>query len=201
MQGKEFCNQIMDRLEVLTGFKHRVTSAYHPQSNGLDERLNQTLKGSLQKLVNDMQDDWDNFVDNVLFAYRTSRQDSTKFTPFDDKVMMFVETKKKIHNQNIERAQEKQKKQYDKKHAAPSAFRVGVRVLRKDFTRKKRRGGKMDPKWLGPYLIEKDLGRGRYKLRSVKDTSDTVKVNGIHLKVYKTNSLIKSVMCMHMHVV
>ena len=43
----------MDRLEALTGFKQRVTSAYHPQSNGLDERLNQTLKASLQKLVND----------------------------------------------------------------------------------------------------------------------------------------------------
>ena len=38
----------MDRLEELTGFRHRVTSAYHPQANGLDERLNQTLvKGEI----------------------------------------------------------------------------------------------------------------------------------------------------------
>ena len=71
----------MNRLESLTGFKHRVTSAYHPQSNELNEQLNQTLKASLQKLVNDKQDDWDDVVDDVLFAYRTSRQDSTKFTP------------------------------------------------------------------------------------------------------------------------
>ena len=82
VQGREFCNQIVSHLEELTGFKHRVTSAYHPQSNGLDERLNQTLKSALQKLVNESEDDWDELIDNVLFAYRTSKQDSTKFTPF-----------------------------------------------------------------------------------------------------------------------
>ena len=49
-QGREFCNQLIDLLEKLTGFKHRITSAYHPQSNGLDERLNQTLKSKLQIL-------------------------------------------------------------------------------------------------------------------------------------------------------
>lgn len=93
---------------------------------------------------------------------------------------------------NIAKAQAKQKKQYDKKHAVPSAFRVGVRVLKKDFTRKKRRGGKMDPKWLGPYLIVKNLGRGLYKLRSVENPGCIVKVNGAHLKVYKTSSSTRS---------
>ena len=51
-QGREFCNQLIDLLEQLTGFKHKITSAYHPQSNGLDERLNQTLKeGSVNKII------------------------------------------------------------------------------------------------------------------------------------------------------
>ena len=44
--------------------------------------MNQTLKGALQKLVNENQEDWDQLLDNVLFAYRTSRQASTKYTPF-----------------------------------------------------------------------------------------------------------------------
>ena len=81
-QGKKFCNQIVDALEELTRFKHRMTSAYHPQLNGLDEQFNQTLKSQLQKLVNDRQDDWDELLDNILFAYRTSHHDSTKCTPF-----------------------------------------------------------------------------------------------------------------------
>ena len=73
---------MMNALEELTGFRHQVSSAYHPQSNRLDERLNQTLKAALQKLVNDKKDDWHQLLDNVPFAYRTSRQDSTKYTPF-----------------------------------------------------------------------------------------------------------------------
>ena len=81
-QGREFCNQLVDQLEEFTGFEHKIISAYHPQSNGLDERFNQTLKAQLQKLVHDHQDDWDELLDNVLFAYRSSQHDSTKFTPF-----------------------------------------------------------------------------------------------------------------------
>ena len=81
-QGREFCNYLVDFLEELTGFEHKMTSAYHPQSNGLDEHFNQTLKAQLQKLVNAHRDDWDELLDNILFAYRSSRHDSTKCTPF-----------------------------------------------------------------------------------------------------------------------
>ena len=42
-QGCEFCNQIADCLFELTDTEHRVTIAYHPQSNGLVEHFNQTL--------------------------------------------------------------------------------------------------------------------------------------------------------------
>ena len=56
-QGREFCNQLVDELEKHIGFKHKITSAYHPQSNGLDERTNQMLKCQLQKLVNEHMDD------------------------------------------------------------------------------------------------------------------------------------------------
>ena len=81
-QGREFCNQVIDQLEELTCFRHKITSAYHPQSNGLDERMNQTLKAQLQKLVNAYQDHWDTMIDNTVFAYNTTCQASTKCTPF-----------------------------------------------------------------------------------------------------------------------
>ena len=56
-----------------------MTSAYHPQSNGLVERLNQTIQSILLKVVNDHQNNWDELLDPVLFAIRTS----TKYTPFE----------------------------------------------------------------------------------------------------------------------
>ena len=57
-------------------------SAYHPQANGLDERTNQTLKKRLAKLVNENQDNWDEFLEEVAYSMRTQKQSSTRFTPF-----------------------------------------------------------------------------------------------------------------------
>ena len=58
-QDTEFCNQLIDLLEKHKGFKHKVTSAYHPQCNGLDERMNQTFICKLRKHVNEGMDDWE----------------------------------------------------------------------------------------------------------------------------------------------
>ena len=82
-QGREFVNQVKEELFRLTGTEHRVSSAYHPQTNGLTERFNQTLQRTLLKVVNDTQTDWDDHLPAVLFAYRTSVQKATKLTPFE----------------------------------------------------------------------------------------------------------------------
>ena len=66
----------------MMGVQCNITSAYHPQSNGLDERFNQTLQRQLLKYVNDEQTDWDLYLDTVLFSYQVSRQDSTKTSSF-----------------------------------------------------------------------------------------------------------------------
>lgn len=81
-QGREFVNQIEAELFRLSGIEHRITTAYHPQTNGLTERFNQTLQTALLKVVNDTQSDWDYHLPAILFAYRTSIQKATKFTPF-----------------------------------------------------------------------------------------------------------------------
>ena len=82
-QGREFVNKVKEALFELTGTQHRVTSAYHPQTNGLTERFNQTLQTSLLKVVNDSQNDWDVHLPPILFAYRTSQQRETKLSPFE----------------------------------------------------------------------------------------------------------------------
>ena len=48
-QGWEFVNKVCKQLHELTGVKQRVTSAYHPQANGLVERQNPAIKNSLVK--------------------------------------------------------------------------------------------------------------------------------------------------------
>ena len=50
-QVREFHNQFKAELMSVFGIKHRMTTPYHPQANGLDERYNQTLVNSLAKYV------------------------------------------------------------------------------------------------------------------------------------------------------
>ena len=66
---------------------------------------------------------------------------------------------------NIKKAQAKQKKYYDRLHNVGACFEVGSAVLMKDFRRKKRKGGKLDYRWIGPYKITKSLGKGLFRLQ------------------------------------
>ena len=81
-QGREFVNKVIDFLLESLQTEHRISSAYHPQTNGQRERDNRTLKSALSKLVNDQCDDWDIHIPGVLFAYHTSKHASTNCTPF-----------------------------------------------------------------------------------------------------------------------
>jgi len=52
-----------------TAFLSRMaTSAYHPQTNGITERMNKTLVSMLRTYANDNQDDWDVTLRHVMFA-------------------------------------------------------------------------------------------------------------------------------------
>lgn len=81
-QGREFNNELVTSLLKFSGTRHCVSSAYHPQTNGLVERFNQTLICALQKVTNEECNDWDEKIDAILFAYRTSPQGSTRYSPF-----------------------------------------------------------------------------------------------------------------------
>ena len=58
-QGSNFTSQLLAKLYRLLGVKGIRTSPYHPQTDGLIERFNQTLKGMLRKIVQDEGKDWD----------------------------------------------------------------------------------------------------------------------------------------------
>ena len=62
------------------------------------------------------------------------------------------------------------------------AYSVGAKMLIKDYNRKKRKGGKMDYKWLGPYTIVKSLGKGLYALKAADDSVGVInRVHGTRL--------------------
>ncbi|XP_061436491.1 LOW QUALITY PROTEIN: uncharacterized protein LOC133361583 [Lethenteron reissneri] len=85
-QGSEFEAELFQALCREFGIQKDRTTAYHPQANGMVERMNQTLAGKLKRMAAANQRDWDEYLPYALFAYATTVHTSTGQTPF---LMMF----------------------------------------------------------------------------------------------------------------
>ena len=75
-------NKVCESLHKMTGTEQRMPSSYHPQSNGLCEQQNRTIKDALVKVLDENACDWPYVIEGVLFAHRVSKHTSTKFSPF-----------------------------------------------------------------------------------------------------------------------
>ena len=64
------------------GTNLKMSTAHHAQTDGQTERANRTVEDMLRAYVAPYQDDWDEHLVAVEFAYNNSLQASTKFTPF-----------------------------------------------------------------------------------------------------------------------
>ena len=82
-QGTNFQSQQLRELYRLLHIDALCTSPYHPQTDGLVERFNQTLKSMLRKTASTEGKDWDRLIPFLLFAYREVPQESTGYSPFE----------------------------------------------------------------------------------------------------------------------
>ncbi|XP_077936125.1 uncharacterized protein LOC144383152 [Gasterosteus aculeatus] len=82
-QGTSFMSRTLRELYGLLGTKSIRTSVYHPQTDGLVERMNKTLKSMIRKFISDDERNWDHWLDPLLFAVREVPQASTGFSPFE----------------------------------------------------------------------------------------------------------------------
>ncbi|KAL0428249.1 UNVERIFIED_CONTAM: Transposon Ty3-I Gag-Pol polyprotein [Sesamum latifolium] len=67
-----FCNKMVSVLLKKYNVTHRVSTAYHPQTNGQAEISNREIKSILEKTVNPNRKDWSTRLDDALWAYRTA---------------------------------------------------------------------------------------------------------------------------------
>ena len=81
-RGANFLLKLMEAVLKLLKIKKINMSAYHPQTNGLVEKFHRTLIDMLSKVVGDRPHDWDLYLPYILFAYRTTTQESTRATQF-----------------------------------------------------------------------------------------------------------------------
>jgi hypothetical protein len=80
--GPQFVSEFWKQLFLLLETSIRLTSSYHPQSNGGQEKFNKTLIEALRTYVSHRHDNWDECLLYFEFAYNNSVNPSTGMSPF-----------------------------------------------------------------------------------------------------------------------
>jgi len=77
-----FTSQFWKALCKRTGTKLAMSTSHHAQTDGQTERANRVIEEMLRAYVSDHQNEWDQHLTAVEFAYNNSKQASSRFTPF-----------------------------------------------------------------------------------------------------------------------
>ena len=80
-RGANLLAHVIQDVCQLLGVKKLNTTSYHPQCDGMVERLNRTLKTMLRKQVARFGGQWDQFLPGILWAYRNTSHEATKEKP------------------------------------------------------------------------------------------------------------------------
>eukprot|EP00794_Sanderia_malayensis_P015652 gene15652-biopygen13346 len=199
-QGKNFDSTLMHEIYDILGIKKSQTTAYHPQGDGLVERQNRTLQEIISSFVSEHTVDWDLWIDQAVFAYNTSTQESTGLSPYElvfghparmpievelsvplqnansqsdysRSLRKAIQISNQLAQKNLQLARNRQSRNYDRGHRDWVPFEVGDTIwLRRP---KKWKFGK---KWTGPYKIISRTGVN-YSIRSSNGISKIVHHN------------------------
>ena len=187
-RGSQFVSRFWTRLLQTLGIAVNLSSAYHPQTDGQTERVNQILEQYLRCSVSYQQDDWVDLLPLAEFAYNNSLHASTGVTPFFANYGLHprfnislpttsmnpsaegrARVLKELHHDlslELSLAGERYKKQADRHRSATPKFSVGdmVWLLRRHISTT-RPCAKLDYKKLGPFRIVERINPVAFRLK------------------------------------
>ena len=128
------------------GVKSKLSTAFHPQTDGQTERLNQILETYLRAYVNFEQDNWLELLPTAQIAYNTTFVESTKTSPFfanygkepelrrgpptdTPRAALRADQIQELHEHlrtELEFTRERMKTYYDKHHSPGPVLKKGV---------------------------------------------------------------------------
>ena len=200
-RGREFVNCTFDAISTVYGFFHHKTTAYHPRTNGLTERFNKTLAEMIGQYVNQEHTDWDRFLPFLVFAYNTSANETTGYSPyfllhgFEPKLgielqlsqvkdvkdhfsfenIIYANRAREIATRRTEASQVKSKQRFDR-HRQPTSYQVGDQVWIKRFARQVGHADKLLPSYAGPFRLVAQTAINDFLVENSNGKTDVVNV-------------------------
>jgi len=186
-RDKLFTSNFWRSLMQQLGVKHKLSTAFHPQTDGQTERLNQMLEQYLRSYINYQQNNWVQLLPTAQMAYNSSENESMKMTPhkanygydYDITTTKPTDTEAPMATIMVDSLTEIQKnlqqewiflqnrmKHYANQKRLPApTLKEGDKVylLRKNV-KTTRPSDKLDWKKLGPFKIKKKLSDINYTL-------------------------------------
>jgi len=72
----------MKELNTMLEIDNKLSMAFHPQTDGQTERMNQELEQYLRMFIDHCQEQWPEWLGTVEFTYNNKMQTSMKVLPF-----------------------------------------------------------------------------------------------------------------------
>src|SRR6187399_3688139 len=196
--GTQFVSRFWDHLQQALGTQLVFSTAYHPQTGGQTERVNQILEDMLRACVLTYGTSWEESLPYAEFSYNNSYQASLKMAPFEalygrrcrtplnwsetgdsrifgPEMLLEAETKVKLIQDRLRAAQSRQKSYYDQKHRQVHFEPNDYVYLRVSPTRGLQRfkvKGKLAPRFIGPFKVTARRGKVAYQLELPAELSD-----------------------------
>ena len=191
-RGTQFTSRFTASLLKLCDIHSNKSTAFHPQSDGQTERVNQVLEQYLRIFCDHQQDNWLDILPLAEFAYNNAKHTSTRMSPFfanyglhprctlritpaspgteqNPSAEALAQKYREIHDQakaQLERAQAKYKENYDVRHQQAPTFEPGDLVwLSRRHISTTRPSSKLDVKRLGPFKILETVGESKLAYR------------------------------------
>ena len=81
-RGPQFTSAFTTELARILGYDLKLSTMYHPQTDGETERVNQEIETYLQLFCQGQPDKWSNLVPMAEFAHNSATHSSTQKSPF-----------------------------------------------------------------------------------------------------------------------
>jgi len=187
-RGPQFVAAFMKELYRLLGIEAATSTAYHPQTDGQTEGVNQELEQYLRLFVGERQDDWYTLLPLAEFSYNNHIHSSTQQTPFlldtgrhprmgfePHQPPSHVEAVNEFTNRMKDTLEEAKSalakvkddmaRYYNRRCSPAPTFSPGDMVyLDSEDIQTTRPSKKLSHRRLGPYPVERRVGRYAYRL-------------------------------------